>query len=113
MIGTRPDSPDSPGKAAFLAVLQQYGFEDSGIYTREAYDAAKLAILAIDKAGVDASKDSIRDALIDVADGYVGAAGDKTFDENGDVGGAFALWRIVSGEFVDIGSWDNNGINLD
>jgi len=113
MIGTRPDSPDSPGKAAFLAILQQYGFEDSGIYTREAYDAAKLAILAIDKAGVDASKDSIRDALIDVADGYVGAAGDKTFDENGDVGGAFALWRIVSGEFVDIGSWDSNGINLD
>ena len=111
MIGTRPASPESPGKAAFLDLLAANGFEE-GIYSAEAYDAAKLALLAIDEAGADATKEAIRDALISVANGYVGASGDKTFDNNGDVGGTYSIWRIVSGAFVDIGSWDPSGVSL-
>ena len=68
MIGTKPASPDSPGAAAFEALLEQYGLE-AGLYSAEAYDAAKLALMAIDEAGADASGESIRSALISVANG--------------------------------------------
>ena len=112
MIGTKPASPDSPGAAAFEALLEQYGLE-AGLYSAEAYDAAKLALMAIDEAGADASGESIRSALISVANGYVGASGDKTFDSNGDVGGTYSLWKISGGAFVDIGSWDPAGVKLD
>ena len=112
MIGTKPSASDSPNAAAFEALLAQYGLE-ADIYTSEAYDAAKLALMAIDEAGADASKESIRDALINVANGYVGASGDKTFDSNGDVGGTYSIWKITNGAFVDIGSWDPSGIKLD
>ena len=112
MIGTKPSASDSPNAAAFEALLAQYGLE-ADIYTSEAYDAAKLALMAIDEAGADASKESIRDALINVANGYVGASGDKTFDSNGDVGGTYSIWKIANGAFVDIGSWDPSGVKLD
>ena len=112
MIGTKPSASDSPNAAAFEALLVQYGLE-ADIYTAEAYDAAKLALMAIDEAGADASKESIRDALINVANGYVGASGDKTFDSNGDVGGTYSIWKIANGAFVDIGSWDPSGVKLD
>ena len=112
MIGTKPSASDSPNAAAFEALLVQYGLE-AGIYSAEAYDAAKLALMAIDEAGTDASKESIRDALINVAKGYIGASGDKTFDSNGDVGGTYSIWKITNGAFVDIGSWDPSGIKLD
>ena len=110
-IGTRPASPESPGKAAFLDLLAANGLEE-GLYSAEAYDAAKLALMAIDEAGADATKEAIRDALISVANGYVGASGDKTFDKNGDVGGTYSIWRIVSGAFVDIGNWDPSGVKI-
>ena len=112
MIGTKPSAPDSPNAAAFESLLVQYGLE-AGIYSAEAYDAAKLALMAIDEAGADASKESIRDALINVAKGYIGASGDKTFDSNGDVGGTYSIWKISNGAFVDIGSWDPSGVKLD
>ena len=112
MIGTKPSASDSPNAAAFEALLAQYGLE-ADIYTSEAYDAAKLALMAIDEAGADASKESIRDALINVAKGYIGASGDKTFDSNGDVGGTYSIWKIANGAFVDIGSWDPSGVKLD
>ena len=112
MIGTKPSAPDSPNAAAFEGLLVQYGLE-AGIYSAEAYDAAKLALMAIDEAGADASKESIRDALINVAKGYIGASGDKTFDSNGDVGGTYSIWKITNGAFVDIGSWDPSGVKLD
>ena len=112
MIGTKPSAPDSPNAAAFEGLLVQYGLEP-GIYSAEAYDAAKLALMAIDEAGADASKESIRDALINVAKGYIGASGDKTFDSNGDVGGTYSIWKISNGAFVDIGSWDPSGVKLD
>ena len=47
MIGTKPSASDSPNAAAFEALLAQYGLE-ADIYTSEAYDAAKLALMAID-----------------------------------------------------------------
>jgi len=92
--------------------MSKYGLE-SGIYSREAYDAAKLAILALSAAGPDATGAEIRDALIQMSTTYVGASGDKAFDANGDVGGQFTIWEVMDSEFVTIGSWDQvSGIKI-
>ena len=112
MRGTMPASPDTSGTLHYTNVMSKYGLE-SGIYSREAYDAAKLAILALSAAGPDATGAEIRDALIQMSTTYVGASGDKAFDVNGDVGGQFTIWEVRQSEFVTIGSWDQvSGIKI-
>ena len=65
-----------------------------------------MSILAISMAGPDASGSEIRDALVYVSQSYVGASGEKAYDQNGDVGGQFSIWKVIDGEFVTIGSWN-------
>jgi ABC-type branched-subunit amino acid transport system substrate-binding protein len=33
--------------------------------------------------------------------GYIGATGDKTFDENGDVGATYGRWTVKDGKITD------------
>jgi len=87
------------------------------------YDAAVLAALAIHAAGTDSDPVKVRDQLFAVSRGgeaygpdklaelfkaaregkdvdYKGASGPLDFDDQGDVGGDFVIWRIESGQFV-------------
>ena len=109
-------------QAAFLAA---YG-EASGTYTEHAYDAMYLLGLAIADAGsTDANAliaslstvsatpgDAVgpsewATALTTLQDdgevNYEGASGNVDFDANGDVTGAYKVWRIVSGAIVSEG----------
>jgi len=43
----------------------------------------------------------IRKALIDASKGYMGATGDKTFDQNGDVGAQYGKWTVKAGKIED------------
>jgi ABC-type branched-subunit amino acid transport system substrate-binding protein len=106
MMGTKPAPPATSAHQHFLQLYARYGYGEPGIYSAEAYDAARMALLAISLAGPDASPEQLRDALIYVSRTYVGASGDKSFDENGDVTGQYIIWRVVNGEFVTVGSWD-------
>ena len=47
------------------------------------------------------SSADIRSALIAASKGYVGATGDKTFDENGDVGAVYGRWTVKDGKITD------------
>ena len=118
MIGTRPLSVVSPASVRFQELWKEhYGVEYEGeIYADYAYDAAKIALMAIAYAGVY-DGEAIKDALPYVGHAYKGASGDKTFDEYGDVAGDYTIWKVelVEGEykFVPIGKWSSSmGIEL-
>ncbi len=60
----------------------EFGEDPTSVFGSYAYDSAMLTALAIKKAGSSAS-DAIRDALGPVSKDYVGASGDKEFDDDG------------------------------
>ena len=121
-IGSRPGS-DSEGSEIFTGLARDAGFED-GSFTREAYDAAALIVLAMQKAG---SMDSRRfkDHIEDVANApgiqilpgelgrgldliragrdidYVGASAVELVN-NGESAGNFAEIEIQDGEIVTV-----------
>lgn len=115
--GTTPD-PRVAGPA-YENFKQKYEAEyekEVTTYCSNSYDAAVLVALAIEKAG-EATGTAIKDAMREVAnppgeevtniskalalirDGkdinYQGASGEITFDENGDVSGAYCIWYIA------------------
>jgi ABC-type branched-subunit amino acid transport system substrate-binding protein len=124
-FGTAPHAmTDTKAAQNYLSAYKaEYGEVPPKPYIDTTYDATYLLALAAEKAG---SKDpeKVRDALRDVAnppgvkvlpgewakavkllaDGkdinYEGASGPVDFDENGDVSGTFALWKIEGGEIV-------------
>ena len=53
------------------------------------------------KATKSMSSEDIRQALIQSSKGYVGVTGDKTFDENGDVGAVYGKWTVKGGKIED------------
>lgn len=61
---------------------EKYGRPPSTSFGPYGYDAAMLVALAIEKAG-SADVEAIRKAMIPVSKTYLGATGDKTFDEHG------------------------------
>lgn len=101
---------------AFNKTFSAAGQDPNAIFSTTSYDAAFLMALAIEKAGGDKSK--LAQALRDVAsapgepvlvgewakakqliaDGkdidYKGAAGEHEFDENGDVPGNYAFFKV-------------------
>jgi branched-chain amino acid transport system substrate-binding protein len=110
MIGTRPLSVESPASVHFKKMWKEHFGEDYAgqIYGDYAYDAAKVALMAIAYAG-DYDGEAIKDAMDYAGAAYKGASGDKTFDEFGDVAGDYVIWntQLVEDEyeFVTIGKW--------
>lgn len=129
MIATRPGTQDVPGTAVFEELAAAAGLDPSGTFVAQAYDAAFLLALAIEKNGTDA-REGVNTALRSVAgapgeiilpgewekarqliaDGqdihYIGASGDHVFDENGDVPGAVEELVVENGAFVSQGFLD-------
>jgi ABC-type branched-subunit amino acid transport system substrate-binding protein len=49
----------------------------------------------------DLTADSIRASLITASQGFEGVTGDKSFDENGDVGASYGRWTVKDGKIVE------------
>lgn len=127
VIGSSPRAmEDNPGARHFgEAYRQKHGEIPPQPFMDSAYDAVYLIALAAQRAG-KADRVAIRDHLRAVAGppgvtvnpgeweravellaagediNYEGASGGVDFDENGDVPGTFAHWRVENGEIVDV-----------
>jgi branched-chain amino acid transport system substrate-binding protein len=125
MIGTKPASPDIPGAKAFKDLANAAGVDPTQVYAPEAYDAAFLLALAMEKNG--AKRDGLSAALRavasapgetimpgdwkkakDIIDGggdvnYEGATGSVDFDTHGDVAGYVLEMTVENGKWVECG----------
>ncbi len=77
-----PESVEPPVRAFVQGYRARYG-EDPDSFAAHAYDALKLVVLAMDRAG-SADPDAVRKALLNIDD-FGGASGPTAFDGNGDV----------------------------
>ena len=125
MIGTKPGTPDVPGAKLFQDAEKAAGLDPSKIYGPEAYDAAFLLALAIEKNGAKREGLSAAVRAVATAPGevilpgewkkakaiidaggdvnYEGATGPVEFDAHGDVAG-FILEQVVKdGKWVSVG----------
>jgi branched-chain amino acid transport system substrate-binding protein len=125
MIGTKPGTPEIPGAKVFVDLAKAAGLDPSQIYGPEAYDAAFLLALAIEKNG--AKRDGLSKALREVASGpgdvilpgewkkardiidaggnvnYEGATGPLDFDASGDVAGYILEETVKDGHWTALG----------
>jgi branched-chain amino acid transport system substrate-binding protein len=126
MIATKPGKPDVAGADIYTKLATDAGLDPTAVFAPQAYDAAFLLALAMEKAGSD-DRAGIAAALKDVAtapgevilpgewekavallkDGkdinYEGASGSIEFDENGDVPGVIVEMKVEGGKFVEVG----------
>ncbi len=123
MIATRPGSPELPGTELFRELAGEAEIDPSAVFAAQAYDAAFLLALAIEKNG-SADREGVSAALREVAsppgevilpgewekakqliaDGqdinYEGAGGTQDFDDNGDVPGVVQEMAVEGGTFT-------------
>ncbi len=124
-FGVSPGAPDSPAVQSFRQLYADRTDGDpSASLITEAFDAAAVLALAIEKAGTD-DPAAVRDALRSVAnapgevvgpgeiakalelvrDGtdinYVGASGDVDFDEHGNVVSSMRVWHVENNTIID------------
>ncbi len=121
-----PGAPDGPGAAIFAEAAAAAGLDPTAIFSPQAYDAAFMVALAIEKNG-SADREGVSAALRSIASApgevilpgewekavaliaagkdinYEGAGGAQDFDENGDVAGTYNEQRIENGAFVTVG----------
>ncbi|MGV8838804.1 MAG: ABC transporter substrate-binding protein [Bauldia sp.] len=126
MILTKPAESEAPGAAIFAAAATAAGLDPTAIFAAQAYDAAFLLALAIEKNG-SADRAGLTTALRDVANApgevilpgewqkareliaagtdinYEGATGPVEFDAAGDVPGNFIEVTLQGGAFVEVG----------
>ncbi|MCP4719711.1 MAG: ABC transporter substrate-binding protein [Desulfobacteraceae bacterium] len=102
IIGTYPTfSQNSPVIQAFKAAWEKkYPGKKTPIFGEYNYDMVKLAALALKDAG-SADADAVKASLMKVSHGYMGTTGDKSFDENGDVGATYGRWTVKDGAITD------------
>ena len=126
VYGTNADTnPVTPEFDEFKKLYNTAFPQEPEAYTANQFDAAMLAILAIQKAGPGADGVKIRDALYDVSKGgqifspaqlgeaiqalqngvdidYKGASGNVDLDDTGNVISDFIIWKVTNGNFVTI-----------
>ena len=129
MIATRPGSPDLPGAKLFEKAAKDAGFDPNAVFAAQAYDAAFILALAVEKNGSD-SRQGLSKAVRAVASApgevilpgewekakrllaegkdinYEGASGKHDFDKNGDIMGVVVEMLITDGELVTKGQID-------
>ena len=136
-FGVSPGAPDSPAVQSFRNLYSERtdGDESASLIT-EAFDAAAVLALAIEKADSD-DPVAVRDALRDVAnppgvsvgpgeiaralelvrDGqdinYTGASGDVNFDEHGNVVSSMRVWRVKGNQIEDTDIYALPGDEID
>ncbi|SFX72644.1 ABC transporter substrate-binding protein [Marinospirillum alkaliphilum] len=126
MIATRPGSPKLPGADIFAAEARKAGFDPSAVFSAQAYDAAFILALAVEKNGSDA-RQGLSQAVRAVSSApgevilpgewekakrliaagkdinYEGAAGSHEFDANGDIQGVVVEIAFENGRLVTKG----------
>ena len=102
IIGTYPTfSQETPQYKHFKEAWEKkYPGKKIPIFGEYNYDMVHLTAKAL-KTTKSMSAADIRQALIDASKGYMGATGDKTFDQNGDVGAQYGKWTVKSGKIED------------
>lgn len=84
-------------KQAFMAKYPEKKLPIFGEYN---YDMVHLVAKALNNAQ-DLSADSIRESLMSSSKGFEGITGEKSFDENGDVGATYGRWTVEEGNIVE------------
>ena len=126
MISTRPGTPEIPGADKFNMAAEKAELDPKAPYAAQAYDAAFLLALAIEKNG-KAERAGLNAALREVASApgevimpgewskaaalikagkdvnYEGATGSHEFDEAGDVAGVIVEMVVKDGKFMEVG----------
>ena len=126
LIATRAGAPEGAATTAYTDLATTAGLEANATYAPQAYDAAFLLALAIEKNG-SASRDGLSAALRDVSSApgekilpgewtkavelikagtdidYEGAGGALDFDAAGDVDGIIVELAVEGGKFVEKG----------
>jgi branched-chain amino acid transport system substrate-binding protein len=102
VIGTYPTfSQETPQYKHFKEAWdKKYPGKSIPIFGEYNYDMVHMTAKALNTAKTGSTED-IRNALIEVSKGYMGVTGDKTFDENGDVGAVYGKWTVKGGTIVD------------
>jgi len=102
VIGTYPTfSQDTPQYKHFKQAWEKkYPGKNIPIFGEYNYDMVHLTAKAL-KGAKSMSSEDIRKALIEVSKGYMGVTGDKTFDQNGDVGAVYGKWTVQGGKIED------------
>jgi branched-chain amino acid transport system substrate-binding protein len=125
MVAMKPGSPASPGIAAFEALAKAGNVDPTSTYVPQAYDAAFILALALEKTGgkKDGLSQAVRDvstapgdvilpgewakAVADIKAGkdinYEGASGPAEFDKAGDVSGVVIEMTAKDGKWVEVG----------
>ncbi len=96
--GLPPERAEGPGKVFVEKYRERYGKDPEG-YAIYGYEAAKVAIEAIARAGVK-NRDAVLNACLAIKDFDQGALGTWSFDENGDT-----TLRTVSGNVIHDGKF--------
>jgi ABC-type branched-subunit amino acid transport system substrate-binding protein len=101
IIGTYPFvSHETKEYKSFLAAYKKrYGDDKIPIFGDYNYDMVYITAKAIEKGGY--TSDGIRKALFEVARGYRGVTGNKTFDQDRGVDAEYGEWTIKDGKIVD------------
>ena len=126
MISTRPGTPEIPGADKFKMAAKAAELDPGAAFAAQAYDAAFLLALAIEKNG-KAERAGLNTALREVASApgevimpgewskaveliksgkdvnYEGATGSHEFDEAGDVAGVIVEMMVKDGMFHEVG----------
>ena len=126
MITTRPGTPEIPGADKFDMAAKDAGLDPKAPFVAQAYDAAFLLALAIEKNG-KAERAGLNAALREVASApgevilpgewskavelikagkdvnYEGATGSHDFDDAGDVAGVIVEVVVKDGKFMEAG----------
>lgn len=126
MIATKPGTPELPGAALYTDLAKAAGLDPTSIFAPQAYDAAFILALAVEKNG-SASRDGLSAAVRDVASApgeiilpgewdkavallkagkeinYEGASGSHEFDAAGDVPGTIVEMVVKGATFVEVG----------
>jgi branched-chain amino acid transport system substrate-binding protein len=95
VIGTYPTvSQETPQYKAFKAAWEKkYPDKKIPVFGEYNYDMVKLTAKAL-RMAKSMGPDDLRQAMIEAGKGYMGVTGDKTFDENGDVGAVYGRWTV-------------------
>jgi branched-chain amino acid transport system substrate-binding protein len=102
IIGTYPTfSQETPQYKHFKEAWEKkYPGKKIPIFGEYNYDMVHLTAKALKTTKSMSAKD-IRQALIQASKGYMGVTGDKSFDENGDVGAVYGKWTVKGGKIED------------
>lgn len=125
IVATKPGTPDIPGAGMYTSMASGAGMDPTAVYAPQAYDAAFLLALAIEKnggggAGVNKALREVssapgevilpgewKKAVAAIKAGkdinYEGASGSHEFNPDGDVPGVIVEMIIENGEFVEKG----------